>query len=309
MQSFTRSADPGSDGVIKINPRQVYILPTRFGLLFAIMVLAMLFGANNYGSNPGFLLTFLLAGLGMACLFQTWKNLAGIEITASSAEPVFCRGQARFNFTLHNPFASPRPGIWVNMYRQKTCLPQGVDLAPGINQSIVISRTADKRGIMPVGRIVLETRYPLGLFRAWAYASADSNCLVYPKPGPKAGGFDQLSGEQESQQKITGGIDDFAGHKPYQQGDNVMHVDWKAVARGKGWQIKNFDSHVGTKVWLNWDLLEDMEIEAKLSCLARAIIELDVSEIEYGLQLPDSKIDPANGASHRYQCLRALALF
>ena len=40
----------------------------------------------------------------------------------------------------------------------------------------------ERRGWLPLGRVMLETRFPLGLFRAWSYVEPDSRCLVYPRP-------------------------------------------------------------------------------------------------------------------------------
>ena len=60
------------------------------------MLMAMLLGANNYGSNPGFLFTFLLAGLAMAALLQTWKNLLGLRIKPLQPDPVFLGQPAGF---------------------------------------------------------------------------------------------------------------------------------------------------------------------------------------------------------------------
>ena len=50
-------------------------MPTRHGMLYAMMLIAMLFGSTNYGSNPGFMLTFLLAGLGMAAHIAEYVGL------------------------------------------------------------------------------------------------------------------------------------------------------------------------------------------------------------------------------------------
>ena len=309
LQTLSRRAEPGNDGVIRLAGKQIYILPTSFGITYTVLLLAMLFGANNYGSNPAFLLTFLLAGLGMAALFQTWKNLLGLEIVTVTNIPVFCASEAEFNFIVHNPFPSPRPGIWINAHGLKGASGSAADLPGDSNHSLSISCATNRRGLMKIGRIKIETRYPLGLFRAWAYADCPGSCLVYPQPAPIGGGFDRLAGREESQQKKIEGMDDFAGHKPYQQGDNVMHIDWKVVARGKGWQLKDFDAKAGTIQWLNWDQLQQEDIETRLSLLAKAVIELDQQQATYGLQLPGVTIDPDHGASHRDQCLKALALF
>ena len=41
---------------IRLHPRRVYILPTRFGLGFAVLLMAMLIGALNFNNNPALLL-------------------------------------------------------------------------------------------------------------------------------------------------------------------------------------------------------------------------------------------------------------
>ena len=69
--------------------RQLYILPTRYGALYACMLLAMLAGAINYTLSLGFALTFLLAGLGLVAMLHAWRNLAGITLEIAKAEPVF----------------------------------------------------------------------------------------------------------------------------------------------------------------------------------------------------------------------------
>ena len=309
IQSLTRTAAPDRSGLIRIEPRKVYILPTRFGFLYGVMLLAMLLGSNNYGSNPGFLLTFLLAGLGMAALFQTWKNLVGIEITASQAEPVFCASEATFPLRLHNSFNTIRAGISASIQKFGIDTGAAIDLDPGSHAILEVKRTASERGLMPLGRVAIETRFPLGLFRAWAYIEPRATCLVYPKPAKTAGGISTFSHETTVSNIAETGTDDFAGHKPYQTGDSVMHVDWKALARGKGWWLKNFDAAKGDQVWLRWQAIEQQDVEQKLSLLSRAVLDLDLLDLRYGLELPGRSIAPGTGGSHRHRCLKALALF
>lgn len=309
FQSLVRTTAPDPSGVIRVNPRQVYILPTRFGILYGAMLFAMLFGSNNYGSNPGFLLTFLLTGLGMAALFQTWKNLVGIELTTSNAEAVFCGTDARYPFRLHNTYDAPRAGIGAYIDGHQLPHATRVDLDPESDATLTVSKATSKRGTLPVDRVVLETSFPLGLFRAWAYVEADHNCLVYPKPAEVGSGLDYWSSEVDTINVTETGNDDFVGHKAYQSGDSVMHVDWKVVARGKGWWLKNFSATKGEQVWLRWQETKGEDPEQKLSHLSRAVLELDRLDIDYGLEIPGCRIEPAAGVSHRHQCLKMLALF
>lgn len=63
MPALTRYRQPESLP-IRLHPRRVYILPTRFGLVFAVQV-AMLVGALNFNNNPALLLALLVAATTM----------------------------------------------------------------------------------------------------------------------------------------------------------------------------------------------------------------------------------------------------
>ena len=78
---------------VKLDRRRVYVLPTRFGLFFSALLLAMLLGALNYNNNPALLLALLLATTGLASLMAAHLQLSGLQVDALSAEPV-AAGQA-----------------------------------------------------------------------------------------------------------------------------------------------------------------------------------------------------------------------
>ena len=44
-------------GRAEIGARRIYILPTRYGLIFATLLFLMLLGSVNYANNPAHLLT------------------------------------------------------------------------------------------------------------------------------------------------------------------------------------------------------------------------------------------------------------
>ena len=72
----------------RFDRRRVYVLPTRFGLFYAVLLLAMLLGALNYNNNPALLLGLLLAGAGLASLVAAQLQLTGLAVVALDAEPV-----------------------------------------------------------------------------------------------------------------------------------------------------------------------------------------------------------------------------
>src|SRR5512147_3227913 len=88
--------------------RRVYILPTRFGAVFSVMVFAMLLGSLNYGASLGFTLTFLLAGLGLVVMHHCHNNLLGTRVRFLGAAPVFAGERAEFRVALGNDARLPR---------------------------------------------------------------------------------------------------------------------------------------------------------------------------------------------------------
>ncbi|MCJ7773902.1 MAG: hypothetical protein MUP22_12315, partial [Desulfobacterales bacterium] len=78
--------------------RRIYILPTAQGFLFIIILTGMLIGSINYSNNLGFLLTFLLGSMTFISMLYAIRNLTGIRILTSGAEPVFAEEPAVFEF-------------------------------------------------------------------------------------------------------------------------------------------------------------------------------------------------------------------
>ena len=95
-------------GEIVLVQRRIFILPTRAGLLFAFVLVLMLTGSINYTLSLGFVLTFLLASLAISAILHTFRNLAGLRITAARTPPVFAGDLAQFRVCITNPAAAAR---------------------------------------------------------------------------------------------------------------------------------------------------------------------------------------------------------
>ena len=56
-KTWFRIAQP-IDNETKLSRRHIYILPTRFGWLYALLLIALLIGSINYSLSLGFAMTF-----------------------------------------------------------------------------------------------------------------------------------------------------------------------------------------------------------------------------------------------------------
>ena len=299
---------PPEHGTVVLVHRRVYIVPARLGWLFAATLAILLIGSINYALSLGFGLTFLLAGLGLAGMVHTARNLARIAISVGRAEPVFAGESAQFRLYLDGGPGFDRPAILARHLAAGSQLV--VDVPAGGLAEVVLAVPAARRGWLPLGRVMLETRFPLGLFRAWSYIEPDARCLVYPQPErselppPSA---EAAAGALRTQ---TTGNDDFAGLRGYQPSDSPRHVAWKAVARSDVMLTKQFTGEAAAELWLDWRLLPSrMGPEQRLSRLAGWVLAAERSGAHYGLRLPGSEIAPHRGDSHSAACLQALALY
>ncbi|WP_428633270.1 DUF58 domain-containing protein [Sedimenticola sp.] len=303
---FIRHCRSDAQGVARVGPQQIYIIPTRYGLGFALLLLLMWIGSINYANNLGFLLTFLLAGLGMVTMLHTWRNLVGLTLRPGRCEPVFKGQPASFEIQLCNTRGEERPGIRLHFDPSASA---SEDLPPRSEQTLTLMQRAERRGRFPMPRCTLSTRYPLGLFYAWSYLELASETLVYPAPGSHIAASN-LPSYQPSQQGDKGvGTDDFVGLRSYRPGDSPRQIDWKAQAREQGLHTKQFGGDRADLLWIDWQQYPGLETEARLSALCRAVLDAAGRQQDFGLRLPDLQLKPARGETQRQAALTALALF
>jgi uncharacterized protein (DUF58 family) len=305
-ESILRLNRPEQGGAVRIGPRKVYILPTRYGVIFGMLLILLLFGSMNYGNNPAFMLTFLLVGLGLVAIIHTWRNLVSLEITSGRANPVFAGQEARFEIRLINRRQGERPSIQLQL---PEATPVQSDVEADASATLILHRPTERRGLQPLGRFAVATEYPLGLLRAWSYVELESTCLVYPRPGESMPASDLPDYTHSAQGDKGVGVDDFVGIRAYRPGDSPKHISWKALAREQGLRTKQFGGDRSDRLWLDWSALEGMDSESRLSRLCRGILDACERQQEFGLRLPGKEIQPGRGAKHRDDCLAALALF
>ena len=86
---------------IALHRHRIYVLPTRFGLLFTAVLVVMLLGALNYNNNPALLLTCLLGAATYQSVFQAFRMLNGLELRALRAQPCHAGDSLRIGLSFH----------------------------------------------------------------------------------------------------------------------------------------------------------------------------------------------------------------
>jgi len=285
---------------------RIYILPTAQGSLFIIILIGMLIGSINYSNNLGFLLTFLLGSMTFISMLYAIRNLTGIRIFSTGVQPVFAEETALFEFNVR----SEKNTRYTVSFSYRDGLESIKDISSEANTHIKVSVRTNTRGRFIPGPLIISSRYPMGLFRAWVVLRLQTACTVYPKPlagqvklGPDTSLKDDENGKE------TQGVDDFKELRPYQPGDPLQRISWKAFSRGLELVTKSFVGKAGTSVFLNWESVAAMNMEKKLSILTHGILKLNRMNLVYGLSLPGEFIDQGSGEAQKHRCLKALALF
>ena len=292
---------------VELVQRRIFIVPSRHGLLFVGALVLMLSGSINYNLSLGFILTFLLAALGVNAILHTFRNLARLSITTGRAPPVFAGDTARFSLVIDNPTALDRYSIGIARDSRELLYTD----VPALQATTVgVPVPAPRRGLLRPGRLKLFTQFPLGICYAWAYVELDTQCVVYPRP--EAGRVPLPPSAADDATGITHGMgqEDFAGLRSYHPGDSPRHIAWKAAARGEALLTKQFSGRAASELWLDWNTMSPtLPVEARLERLARWVIDANSAALSYGLRLPGLTLQPVAGDSQRERCLEALALF
>jgi uncharacterized protein (DUF58 family) len=302
----SRGAESGD---VLLLQRRVFIFPTRYGFFFAFSLLAFLATSINYDLSLGFVLTFFLASAGLVAMLHTFRNQLHLVLRPLRADPVFAGQRALFELAVVNRRDDERAAIWL---RTPDC-EVAIDVPPQADTLAVLSVPAPRRGRLAAPRLTIETRYPLGLVRAWSYWQPALDCVVYPAPA--ASGTrppEPPEGSGEGAPRGTG-TDDFGGLREYRDTDNPRHIAWRtaslALAAGTPLLAKHFMGTAAAEPLFDLGAFPaSVPLEVRLSHLTGQVLEADAQKCAYSLQLGSQRIGPGQGDAHRTACLTALAL-
>jgi uncharacterized protein (DUF58 family) len=290
---------------LTLQRRRLYILPTRAGLGFGVLLLFMLVAGLNYANSLALFLTFLLSGFALVTMHLCHRNLHGTRLYSAQAAPTFALRPGNLRLTLENDAVLPRYRIESGVSDEAT---SAADVPAQGRQQVDLAVAALARGIVVVDRLRLTTTHPFGLFRSWTWVHAPIEMWVYPRPVgslpmPTLAG--RKSGHRSQGQS---GADEWQGLRPFRDGDSPRQVDWKAYAREAPLLVKEYNAMGSELRIFDFQQLTHLGTEARLEQLARWIVDAEESGDRYGLELPDVHIAADRGTDHRHKCLAALAL-
>jgi uncharacterized protein (DUF58 family) len=298
----------GDDALpVELQARRIYILPTRVGVAAGALLLMMLLTALNYGNSMAMFITFLLAGVAVMGIHECHRNLKGLRVTM--AESTECQaghpGLVRMHF--ENPHVFVRRALTL---RCAEAPPNRFELAPRSTATRDVLLPPLPRGRHTLPRLHLETRAPMGLFRAWAWIHLPLEIIVYPQPAgelplPSADG----SRDRRRGSSAASGSEEWSALRPFVVGDSPRGVAWKLYARGAPLLVAQYEGEAGGRRHLDLVQCRHLPLEAGLSQIADWIRRCERRAEAYSLQLPGTSLPAGRGARQRRDALRALALY
>ncbi len=221
--------EKAATGPVTLSHRRIFIVPNQRGFGLSLLLLIQLLASINYNNSLGFILTFLVGSISLFGAVYGFRNLSGLTLRASGAEPVFVGEAAHFKMGLDNPSQTPRIALHFGLRHGPT---QELNLLPGESQQVILGVEASRRGWLELPSVTLTSAFPLGLFRAWSPVRLKERVLAYPRPAPDSLPFPTSPGGDGGQRRAK--ADDFHGFQSYRPGDPLRRIHWKGVGQRPG---------------------------------------------------------------------------
>lgn len=287
---------------ILLQRRRIYIVPTGFGLGFTVLLAVMLIGALNYANNAALLLTCLVGSVSAGSMLVAFRVLNGISVGGLRMGTARAGEHVRVFLDIG---ASQRERMAVRLDVEGK---EHVIVVPaGGAATVEFDLPTEFRGWLPLPRMRLHSRWPLGMFRVWSWLNPDRAVLVYPRPEGTGPTPFEPQGDADRGRPRPG--DELASLREYRPGDPRRQIAWKLSARHHSLLVKDLEQPAPQEDWrLDWDSMHGLDDESRISRLARWVDEARESGRRWSLRLPDGYFDVAQGDEHYHRCMTALAL-
>lgn len=298
--------------------RRVYIVPTRSGIVYAVLMAALLVASINDRLNLGFALCFTLVGSGLAAMWQTQRNLRGLKLRVADV-PDGVSGQAlTIVLALDEEEGRPRFALHARWARERLGgqeAPEPVDLAAHGHATLPLRLTPRHRGRDRLPAVRLECRYPLGLFVCWTLWQPSQEAWIWPAPEqdpPPWPGQADAEPRQDEVRSPAAHTDDSCPDdiRPYRPGDRLRQIAWRHWARTDTLHTRDaLPGQVGAAP-CHFTLPADLPLERALSRLAAWCLQAEQAAQPWAIrELPagTTPTPPQLGQAHLQAAMRVLA--
>ena len=177
-------------------------------------------------------------------------------------------------------------------------------------EKVLLLWTPPKRGYVEWPRLILQSRFPFKMLKAWKYFSKKGAILIYPQRTgrleiPDEKGEISMTGDAEKSQNP----ELFREFLPFQKTDSPLRIDWKKSLKHQRHFVKNFESSQQKKIVIDWKSVDFLiTFEEKISQLTLWIDICEKKKDFYSLRIKSFKTEFGRDTEHYRHCLEKLAL-
>ena len=295
---------PGGPFPLALPRRRIYILPSRFGLVYAMALFFLQLGALNYNNNAAILLALLLASIALLGAVLCVRFLSGLALVEFANDEAFAGSTQACRLVIRSRRGPIRGELRLRVADAHAGIDYQGDTATG-HWTVA----AGRRGRHPLPAVRISSGYPLGMFHAWCVLEPEAERLVYPAPetpaAPWPNSDDPSSGQQSAPRS---GDEEWHALREFRRGDSLRDIAWKTSARHDRWLVAETRSpSQAPTLRFGLDQVAHLEREQAFSRLCRWILVAESAHQVWLLDLGTRVIGPGLGEQQRRLALTALA--
>ena len=305
QQWVKKRAASGNPQTLK--SKQIYILPSGFGVAFITVLITLAIGAINYQLNPGFMLAFFMVSLTLLAMWESHRNVKGLMIKCFAIKDTEQGKSARISFFIRHE----KPQSYGLSFSFPGSDDISVESVTNKGTTIHLPLQTPIRGRFILPPLTVKSTFPLGLFNVWSTLFFEVEYYVYPaalSPGfwPEK---DAALNESHDLSYRVGEEELYELKSVANPWIQTGRIAWKISARGQGWYLKTMTSPTGENWLFRIEDTASENVEINLQQLSYWLQTAEKQGHAYGLALNGSQTVISHGKEHLHDCLRQLATY
>ena len=284
---------------VTLSQKIIYILPSRFGLWYILLLVLLYLLGTNYQNNLILLMSYMLVSVLLLALTLAWRNLHNIRVSCAPVLSAYATETLMVPVSLQTAEQKQQIQCYFTYEQQPSVLADA-------NMRAMVPLVVKKRGYFPLPRLTVHSYYPFGLFNCKSMLMLVYHFWVFPTPLPSESA-DALAANSGNKNQVA---EDYDTIRSYQAGDSLKLMLWKRLARDPANPVVKHAPSVPLPEpdWITIPAVTGAALELALSKACYMMLQLEQRSKPYGLRIQSKSISPSCGEQHLQRCLRELAL-
>lgn len=270
--------------------------------------------AIGFNNNLLYFFVFFLISMALSGMWLTHKNVDRFQVSEISANTLFANEENQLQ--VHYKNLNSKSFIWdieisIDKKKNKSGTYKIDEVISGkMSRRTYIDWMPARRGLKKSPRLVIQSKFPFGMLRAWKYYEQMTEFIVYPeKKGQKNIPREISHQHQDEIDPIQDNRGLFRDHREFQKTDSPNKIDWKASLKHQKHFVKNYESGDEKKILIDWNMTNQIvDFEDKVSQLALWVDTSHKNNDFYSLKISQHQTVYANDGIHYKNCMEKLAL-